>query len=98
MAPLEEAIGLLIVKSEPAPVEIIPTVPFVVALTAPLTVTDPAEAVNEINPAAFVVIVPTVKLPVAKVKVKFILLAVTVLSVRLDTVVVTVYAVRPMPL
>jgi len=79
-------------------VEVIPTVPLVAALIAPLTVTEPAEAVNDINPAAFVVIAPTVKLPVAKLKVKFKLLAVTVLNVRPDTVDVKVYAVMPMPL
>ena len=89
---------MLTVTSEPAPLEAIVTAPLVAALIAPLIVTDPMVAVNDINPSAFVVMAPTVKLPVAKVKVKLRLLAVTVLTVMPDNDEAKVYAVMPMPL
>ena len=97
IAPYEELTGLLMVTSEPAPVDINVTVPLVAALIAPLTITDPNDAVSDTRPAAFVVMAPTVRLPVANVKVKFKLLAVTVARFMLDTLGVSVYATIPIP-
>ena len=89
---------LPIVRSLPAPVEITVTVPLVAALIAPVVTTAPIDAVNDMFPAALVVIAPTFKLPVNRVKVKLRLLAVTVVNVKLDAVVATLYAVKPIPL
>ena len=68
------------------------------ALITPLVTTEPAVAVSEMFPAAFVVMAPTVKLPTAKLKVKFKLLAVIVVRFKLEGVALNVYAVMPMPL
>ena len=64
MAPNRELTAALIVTSLPTPVEVIVTVPAPPALTAPLTVTDPALAMTVILPKALVVIPDVVTLPV----------------------------------
>ena len=78
------------VRSEPAPVDVKVTVPAAPAAIGPLTVIDPIEAMAVILPAALVVMTPMVKLPVNKVKLKFRLLAVTVVKVRFEAVEATV--------
>ena len=71
IVPKPELIGELIVTSNAAPVEVMDTVPLLPALIAPLTVTEPNEAVKATLPKALVVMppAPTVKLPVAAVNV-----------------------------
>ena len=66
---------------------------------APLTVKGPLAVITEIFPEPLVVILPTVKLPFAvPVKLKFILLTMTLLTFSVVDVDVIVYAAIPIPL
>jgi len=80
-----------------APVDVILIAPLVPALTAPLTPIVPADAANVILPAAFVVIPSVVTLPVLAVNEKAILLTTTLAKSVVNTPVLTVYVVNPIP-
>jgi hypothetical protein len=97
IAPDVEFNAALIVSSLLAPVEVKVKVPAPPAVTALLTVNEPAEAIKEMFPEV-VVVTPllTVKLPLAAVKLKFILVTAAFTSVD-NTPLVIVYVVSPSP-
>ena len=78
----------LMVKSLPAPFEDKLIVPLVAAVTALLTINDPAMADKEIFPKIFVVMPLVVRFPVAAVKVKFMPLNTAFTSVDVNPLVI----------